>query len=54
MWIFAEQGIHGEAKKALRLFCEAAEEERLTVELIRRLLDYLTRARHNPRLRFEA
>ncbi|HEX3528915.1 MAG TPA: helix-turn-helix domain-containing protein [Thermoanaerobaculia bacterium] len=53
VWIFTEQGVHGEAKKALRLFCEAAEEERLTVELIRRLLDYLVRARHNPRLRFE-
>jgi len=53
MWIFTEQGVHGEAKKALRLFCEAAEEERLTMELIRRLLDYLIRARHNPRLRFE-
>jgi tetratricopeptide (TPR) repeat protein len=53
MWIFTEQGVHGEAKKALRLFCEAAEEERLTLELIRRLLDYLVRARHNPRLRFE-
>lgn len=52
-WIFHEQGVHGEAKKALRIFCEAAEEERLTVELIRRLLDYLARARHNPRLVFE-
>jgi len=53
MWIFTEQGVHGEAKKALRIFCEAAEEERLTAELIRRLLDYLARARDNPRLRFE-
>jgi tetratricopeptide (TPR) repeat protein len=52
-WIFQEQGVHGEAKKALRIFCEAAEEERLTVELVRRLLDYLARARHNPRLVFE-
>jgi tetratricopeptide (TPR) repeat protein len=52
-WIFREQGVHGEAKKALRIFCEAAEEERLTVELIRRLLDYLARARRNPRLVFE-
>jgi tetratricopeptide (TPR) repeat protein len=52
-WIFQEQGVHGEAKKALRIFCEAAEEERLTVELVRRLLDYLARARNNPRLVFE-
>jgi tetratricopeptide (TPR) repeat protein len=52
-WIFREQGVHGEAKKALQIFCEAAEEERLTVELVRRLLHYLARARNNPRLVFE-
>ncbi|HEX4960019.1 MAG TPA: helix-turn-helix domain-containing protein [Thermoanaerobaculia bacterium] len=52
-WIFEDQAIHEEAEKALRLFCEAAEAEWLTVELARRLLRYLERARHNPWLRFE-
>jgi len=54
VWIFEAQGIHKEAEKALRLFCEAAEAERLTVELARRILRYLERAQNNPRLRFEA
>jgi tetratricopeptide (TPR) repeat protein len=53
LWIFEAQRVHQEAEKALRLFCEAAEAERLTVELARRILRYLERAQHNPRLRFE-
>jgi tetratricopeptide (TPR) repeat protein len=53
LWIFEAQRVHQEAEKALRLFCEAAEAERLTVELARRILLYLERAQHNPRLRFE-
>ncbi|HSS49163.1 MAG TPA: helix-turn-helix domain-containing protein [Thermoanaerobaculia bacterium] len=53
LWIFEAQRVHKEAEKALRLFCEAAEAERLTVELARRILRYLERAQHNPRLRFE-
>ena len=53
LWIFEAQRVHQEAAKALRLFCEAAEAERLTVELVRRILRYLERAQHNPRLRFE-
>jgi tetratricopeptide (TPR) repeat protein len=54
VWIFEAQRVHKEAEKALRLFCEAAEAERLTVELARRILRYLERAQNNPRLRFEA
>ncbi len=52
LWIFEGQGVHAEAQKALRLFCEAAEAERLTVELARSILRYLERAQHNPALRF--
>ncbi len=53
LWIFEAQRVHQEAEKALRLFCDAAEAERLTVELARRILRYLERAQHNPRLHFE-
>lgn len=53
LWIFRSQGIHREALAALRLFCEAAEHEQATVDLARRVVDYLERARHNPDLRFE-
>jgi tetratricopeptide (TPR) repeat protein len=51
--IFQAQGVHGEALAALTLFCKTAEKEALTVELTRRLIEYLYRARHNPGLRFE-
>lgn len=54
LWVFEAQRVHQEAEKALRLFCEAAEAERLTVELARRILQYLERAQHNPQIRFEA
>jgi hypothetical protein len=46
--------VHAEARKALDLFRRAAEQERLTVELARRLLAYLHRARNDPALRFGA
>jgi transcriptional regulator with XRE-family HTH domain len=52
--IFQAQGVHREALAALRLFCEAAERELATVELARRIVDYLYRAQHNPQLRFES
>jgi transcriptional regulator with XRE-family HTH domain len=51
--IFHAQGVHREALAALRLFCEAAKKEAATVELARRLVDYLYRAQHDPELRFE-
>jgi tetratricopeptide (TPR) repeat protein/DNA-binding XRE family transcriptional regulator len=50
--VFREQGIHREARRALEVFRQAAEEERATVDLIRRVVVYLYRARHAPRLRF--
>ena len=52
--IFKAQGVHREALAALKLFCEAAEKEAATVELARRVVQYLYRAQHQPELRFEA
>jgi tetratricopeptide (TPR) repeat protein len=52
--IFQTQGVHREALAALQLFCEAAEREAVTVDMAKRLVDYLERARHNPNLRFIA
>ncbi|HZF08179.1 MAG TPA: helix-turn-helix domain-containing protein [Thermoanaerobaculia bacterium] len=52
--IFIAEGIHEEAQKALELFREAAERERLTVELVLQIVKYLQRARRAPELRFEA
>jgi len=51
--IFIAEGIHEEAQKALELFREAAERERLTVELVLQIVKYLQRARRAPELRFE-
>jgi len=50
--VFQSQGVHREALAALRLFCRAADQETATVEMARRLVEYLHRARHDPRLRF--
>ena len=50
--IFQAQGIHREALAALQLFGDAAEREAISLEMARRLLDYLERARHEPGLRF--
>jgi tetratricopeptide (TPR) repeat protein len=52
--IFQVQGVHREALAALALFRQAAESEEVTADLARRLLDYLYRARQDPKLRFEA
>jgi tetratricopeptide (TPR) repeat protein len=51
-WIFKAQEVHKEALAALRLFYEAVTKEEATVELARRLVEYLTKARRNPDLRF--
>lgn len=53
LWLFQAQGVHREALAALRLFCEAAEQEEATLELAQQLVCYLYRARHDPDLRFE-
>jgi len=53
LWIFEEQKVHAEALAALALFRQAAEEEVVQTEWTRRLIKYLYRAQHNPKLRFE-
>ena len=51
--IFEAQKVHRGALAALTLFCEAARKETATVELARRLGNFLYRAQHRPDLRFE-
>jgi tetratricopeptide (TPR) repeat protein len=51
--VFKAQRVHREALAAVVLFQEAAEQERATVELARKLSDYLRRAQHSPGLCFE-
>jgi transcriptional regulator with XRE-family HTH domain len=51
--IFRVQGVHREALASVLLFKEAAEREEVTIQLVRRLQDYLDKARANPALRFE-
>lgn len=51
--VFNARGVHREARRALALFQRAAEVELVTVGLVRSLLAYLHRARHDPSLRFE-
>ncbi|HSK76449.1 MAG TPA: hypothetical protein VLQ45_08310, partial [Thermoanaerobaculia bacterium] len=53
LWIFHAQGVHREARAALRIFYEAAERETVTLDLTRRLVVYLHRAQNDPSLRFE-
>lgn len=52
-WIFKSQGVHQEALAALQLFFDAARKEEATADLARRLVEYLTKARCHPGLRFE-
>jgi tetratricopeptide (TPR) repeat protein len=52
--VFDSKGVHREALAALRLFQEAAEQERATADLARRVLGYLFRARHDPGLQFQS
>lgn len=53
LWIFQTQGVHREALAALRLFCEAAERKTATLEMVRRIVDYLRRSQNDPGLRFD-
>jgi transcriptional regulator with XRE-family HTH domain len=50
--IFVDQRVHREARRALALFRQAAEDEKATGELLHRLLVYLRSARQDPHLRF--
>lgn len=51
--VFKAQGVHREALAAVILFQQSAEQEKATVELARKLADYLRRAESCPELRFE-
>jgi transcriptional regulator with XRE-family HTH domain len=51
--VFESQGGNRESLAALRLYRDAAERETATVELTRRMVDYLHRARRNPGLEFQ-
>lgn len=51
--IFKRLEIDQESWMALRVFCEAAQREALTVELTRKILSFLLRAQQAPGLRFE-
>jgi hypothetical protein len=51
--IFQAQRIEREALAALRVFCDAAELETATVELVRRVERFLRRSQLDPELRFE-
>ena len=52
--IFRSQGVHREALAALSLFHDAAQRESATVDLARRVVEYLCRARYNPELKFQS
>jgi tetratricopeptide (TPR) repeat protein len=54
VWVFASQRVHREALAALRLFIDAAHAGGATVELARRVLAFLERARLDTKLRFES
>jgi len=51
--IFQSRDIHREALAALAFFRQAVEMETATAALVRRLHDFLQRARHDPGLRWE-
>jgi tetratricopeptide (TPR) repeat protein/transcriptional regulator with XRE-family HTH domain len=51
--IFKRLAIDQEAWMALRIFCEAAQRETATVELARKVLEFLLCAQQNPDLRFK-
>lgn len=53
LWIFRAQVVHREALAALRLFCQAAEQDTVTLDLARKLVVYFHRAQNDPGLRFE-
>ncbi|MBV8201172.1 MAG: hypothetical protein JOZ15_11170, partial [Acidobacteria bacterium] len=50
--VFHDQGVHREAQHALDLFQRAAEEERVSAELVRGVVTYLYQSRHDARVRF--
>ena len=51
--IFRANGVHPEAMAALTLFRQAAEQEKVTLDLAERLVAFLRKAQHDPELKFE-
>ena len=51
--LFKAQALPRETLVALQLFRQAAEAEKVTTDLVERLLSYLRRSRYDPDLRFE-
>jgi tetratricopeptide (TPR) repeat protein len=51
--VFQAQGVHREARQALELFRRAAEEERVSAQLVRGVVTYLYRSRHDARVRYQ-
>ncbi|HBL25827.1 MAG TPA: hypothetical protein DD490_03225 [Acidobacteria bacterium] len=52
--IFRAQGAHQKALEAVLTYRKAAEQQALTVRMVRRLITYFERARYIPSLRYEA
>jgi tetratricopeptide (TPR) repeat protein len=52
--VFSSEEVHQEAQAALELFLKAVVQETATVDLARRLLRFLFKARYAPELRFES
>ena len=52
--IFESRDLHAHAQAALKMFCDAAREETVGVELVHEILDYLVAARDRPELSFRA
>jgi transcriptional regulator with XRE-family HTH domain len=50
--LFRTQNVEREALAALQLFFDAARQETATLDLTRRIVQYLYRAQHDPELRF--
>lgn len=51
--IFRSNGVHQEAMKALILFRKAAEQQKATLEMARKLVTWLRKAQHDPNLKFD-
>ena len=51
--IFGAEGIHREALAALKLFRDSVEQEVVSVEIIRQMVEYFYRAENNPSIRFQ-
>ncbi len=51
--IFKSNGVHREAMAALVLFRKAAEQQKVTLEMARKLVSWFRKAQHDPNLKFD-